>query len=119
MPAFFSPKAEPDIFEAAYSEMANLCHCAVPALGERVYSITFSSKGETWTATVGEELRGTRLVTRGRGRTKREFQVPLANAATVIAIFPGVPYHVWHDGASRVWANPFLAGDILSVTRFS
>jgi hypothetical protein len=119
MPAFFIPEVEPEKYEEVYQDLANACGWVAPPVGDRVYSITFSSKGETWTATVGEKLKGTKVITKGRGRTRREFTAPLSNESTVIAIFPGVPFHVWHNGASRVWANPFLAGDPMSVTKFS
>lgn len=110
MPAFFVPHIKPEKSEEAYAELAAACHCGVPGPNERVYSITFTHDGETWTATVGEQLKGNKTVTRGRGRTKSEYNVPLSNASTVMAIFPNVPYFVWHDGVSHQWANPFMAG---------
>jgi hypothetical protein len=45
--------------------------------------------------------------------------MPLSDDANVIAIFPGVPYYVWHNGASKVWDNPFLAGEPFEITYFA
>lgn len=119
MPSFFVPDVAADKQEEAYAFFAEQCHRAVPPLADRIYSITYTHNGEVWTATVGETLRGsvTRVKTVRRQRTERT--IPLSNPSVVMAIFPGVPFHVWHNGASRVWANPFLTGEPLSITRFA
>ena len=116
--SFFVPQVASDKQEQAYEELARACGCSPAAAGNRIRSITFRSNGETWTATVGGTLRGTVTKTsRVRGQ-RVERSVPLSNGSTVIAIFAGVPYRVWHDGASGVWSNPFLAGEPSSVVMF-
>lgn len=117
--SFFVPQVASDKQEQAYEELARACGCSPAAVGNRICSITFRSNGETWTATVGETLRGTVTKTsRVRGQ-RVERSIPLSNGSTVIAIFAGVPYRVWHDGASGVWSNPFLAGEPSSVMMFA
>jgi hypothetical protein len=91
---------------------------AVLPVDERIYSITFTSNGETWLATVGEELRGSVTRTQKSLGQKVERKALLSNGSTVMAIFAGNPYQVFHDNASRVWANPFLVGSPTSVARF-
>jgi hypothetical protein len=117
MAQFFIPGTDPDNWEEVYGTLAKLCGRDVPPAGERVYSITFTHEGEVWTATVGETLRGSKTVKRGRSRVERT--VPLSNRSTVMAIFPDVPFLVWHDGEARTWANPFLTGEPVAITRFS
>ena len=119
MPAFFVPEVPAEKQEEVYTALAHRCGCAVPQPKDRVYSIRFRHDGEDWTATVGEELRGTKTVTKGRGRNKIERSVPLSNSSKVVAIFDGVPFFVWHNGASHIWANPFMAGRPYMVTLFS
>lgn len=118
-PAFFVPKLEPGEFEECYLALAAAANCAAPPLGSRIYSISFSSNGEQWTATVGQQLRGSVVKTSRRRGQRVEHTMHLSNSSTVLAIFPGVPFQVWHDQASRVWANPFLAGQPTSITYFS
>lgn len=118
-PAFFVPMVMPEKQAECYVEFARMIGRVVPAPGSRVYSITFSHNGERWTATVGEQLRGSVTKTsRVRGQ-KIERTVALSNGSTVMAIYPGVPFHVWHDYASRAWANPFLTGEPTSITYFA
>ncbi|MDF7774050.1 hypothetical protein P1X14_02225 [Sphingomonas sp. AOB5] len=113
------PKVVAEKQEDAYAELARLAGRSVPPLGQRIYSITYTHNMEVWTATVGEQLRGTATkVSRVHGK-KVERIVPLSNPSTIMAIFPGVPFHVWHDGMSRTWANPFLTGEPRSITYFS
>jgi len=119
MPSFFVPHIDPEKHEEIYAELAQIAQRAVPLAGSRIYSITFRHNGETWTATVGETLKGTRIHTKGRGRTRIEREVPVRDGSTVMAIFPGVPFMVWHDGASRHWTNPFMAGEPSSITYFT
>ncbi|WP_076070442.1 hypothetical protein [Sphingomonas montana] len=117
-PSFFVAKVAPEKQEECYVELARAIGRAAPTAGSRIYSITFTHNGERWTATVGEQLRGSATRTsRVRGQ-KVERMVPLSNGSTVMAIFPSVPFHVWHDGASGAWANPFLTSEPTSITYF-
>jgi hypothetical protein len=121
---FFVPGATPDAQEAVFAELARFAKQPVPPQSERVYSITYDHGGGEWRATVGETLRGVR---RKRIRTKGttvEREMPVHDAALVLAIFPGVPYVVVTDcrpvGRVRsAWRNPFLAGAPKAVTLFS
>lgn len=117
--AFFVPGVSANDQEQAYGELALACGCAPAPTGKRIRSITFRSNGETWTATVGEKLSGSATKLSRAGGQRVERTVALSNSSTVIAIFAGVPFQVWHDGASRVWSNPFLAGQPSSVTMFA
>ena len=117
---FFLPFIEPEHAEAAYTELAKSSGVVVPDHSMRVFSITFTHNGEVWTATVGETLAGIRNRTVGRGRTKREFEQKLTDAATVVAIFASHPYIVWTNaGAVRSkWSNPFYVGEVGRITYF-
>lgn len=57
-PAFFVPRVAPENQEECYVEFARAIGRAAPAAGSRIYSISFTHNGERWTATVGEQLRG-------------------------------------------------------------
>jgi hypothetical protein len=125
-PLFFLPAATPETQESIFVEFARLADRPVPATGERVYSITYTHNGEIWTSTVGESSRGFRRKTMGKGRDQQEREIPLADPALTLAIFPGNPYVVvtdhgiggHHRGSD--WANPFMVGEssIKSTTRF-
>lgn len=118
-PSFFVPKVPPEKQEEIYLELARAIGRAAPTGGARIYSISYTHNGEHWTATVGEQLRGSATKTsRSRGQ-RVERTLPLSNDSTVLAIFPGVPFQVWHDNVSRTWANPFLTGEPTSITYFS
>jgi hypothetical protein len=116
---FFVPQVKEGMDEEAYRHLAKIAGCVPAPPQRRVYSIVFGHNGETWVAAVGEKLRGTKTVTKGRGRSRVDREVPVYNEATVMAIFDHVPFIVCHDGASREWANPFLAGKPRSVTYFA
>jgi hypothetical protein len=116
---FFVPNSPGGDHELAYKALAAFAGTSAAPPGERIYSITFISNGETWTATVGQQLKGTGTITKGRGRQRTVREVPLHNGATVLAIFAGHPFLVCHDGASRTWANPFLAGQPRAVVYFA
>jgi len=101
-----------------------MAHCAAPELSQRVYSIAYTHNGEEWVATVGQQLRGVQRRKVRSGGTSVERECPVADPATVLAIFPGSPYIVVtnHRIAANVvskWENPFMAGQPKSVTRFS
>jgi hypothetical protein len=122
---FYIPGVEDDAAEERYAECAMLCGVAVPAVGERIESITFVHHGETWTATVGETLKGERVQTRQRNRRSAEIRTPLRDSATVLAIFSGEPYKILTDARplttlSSQWANPFDMGqrEIRNSRRF-
>jgi len=119
MPNFFVPLIDNTDQEPAYQEMARLYGAGIPAPGDRVYSISWRHNGTLWTATVGEELRGVETVTKGRGRTRKEIEVPRSTSDTVLAIFPGLPFIIAHDNRSRVWNTPIYAGNPSSVVRFT
>lgn len=122
---FFIPGVEDDAAEDRYAECAKLCRVAVPAMGERIESITFVHHGETWTATVGETLKGEKVQTRQRNRRPVEIRTPLRDGATVLAIFSGEPYKILTDAQPLTslrsdWDNPFNMGqrEIRNVRRF-
>lgn len=126
-PAFFVPAATPEQEEAVFVGLARIADgAAVPPIGERIYSITYSHDGEIWTSTVGETSRGIRRRTVGRGSAKREHENKLSDPAIALAIFPGEPYRVVTDhgiggrNTGSTWANPFYVGQssIKSLTRF-
>jgi hypothetical protein len=118
-PQFFLPDISPEKFDEALADFAKFAGTGVPALDQRIYSVVFTSNGEEWTATVGEQLRGVKTTTQGRGRDKRERQAAVYNESTVLAIFPGEPYLVVHNSASRAWNNPISAGGIRKVVPFA
>jgi hypothetical protein len=121
---FFVPEAPPEQQEAAFVELARFANQPVPQLSERVYSITYDHGPEEWRATVGETLRGVRRKRIRSEGTTVECQMPIRDAARVLAIFPGTRYLIVTDSrpVGRVrsgWRNPFLADALKSVTRFS
>lgn len=119
MPAFFVPFVEPEDQEAAYQEIAALVGAAARPLENRIYSMTWRHDGETWTATVGETLRGVATVTSGRGREKRYREVPRSSSDTVLAIFPGHPGLIAHDNKSKYWNFPILTGEAQAIVKFN
>jgi len=112
-PCFFVPGFAPDEQEAAYAHMAAHGSRPVPPMGQRIYSLTFRHDGIVWTATVGSSMRGVRAKL-----VKKVWKETPVSGTVIAAIFPGPPYVLFHQGRS-VWENPFYAGDIKSVTRFS
>lgn len=118
MPDFFFPMVDPDKQEDAYQQVAKYVGAAPLALGERVYSMTWRHNSATWTATVGETLHGTEIITTGRGRNRREREVPRSSTDTVLAIFPGNPGMIAHDNKSKVWNLPIYTGEALLLVRF-
>ena len=119
IPGFFVPLAALEKQEQAYAALAEAAGRAVLPPAERIYSISFRHDSEDWIATVGQPLRGSKIRTSRRRGRRVEQTIPLSNPSLVLAIFPGVPFLVWHDLTSRAWANPFLAGEPRSITRFS
>jgi hypothetical protein len=125
-PAFFIPRTMPEAYEADYAEWAKFCGASVPSVNERIYSITFESRGEKWTATVGEILRGVSHKNRRSNLKGERFQqtTDLADPATVIAIFSGGTFMVatnyrFAPGVCSEWENPFMAGQPESIVYFS
>ena len=128
MRKFFVPSEHADFTveqqESAYAGFAAWCGRAVPGHGRRIYSITYVHDGIEWTATVGETLRGVRHKTVTSRGVKRQQTSYASDQATVLAIFPGVPYFVvtsaelWANVRSG-WVNPFMAGQPKSVTYFA
>jgi hypothetical protein len=119
MPEFFVPFVEPQNQEDAYLQIAEYIGAAPRALVERIYSMTWRHDGVVWTATVGETLRGVEKITTGRGRDRREREVPRSSDDTVLAIFPGSPGLIAHDNKSKRWNLPILTGAALSSVRFA
>lgn len=118
MPRFFVPFAEPGKQEEMYAACAALAGTGGRPQNERVYSMTWRHDGVRWTATVGETLRGIETVTTGRGRERREREVPRSTDDTVMAIFPGTPGLIVHDNKSRRWNLPILTGAAINLTLF-
>ena len=120
-PLFFLPATTPERFESAYTEMANWCHCVIPNLEKRIYSITFIDEdrgNEEWTATVGEVLRGVRS---GRQLGRKS---SLRDGATVQAIFSGPQFTVVTNyrvapSIRSNWENPFYVDKPTSITYFA
>lgn len=112
-----------DTEESLYADFARLCALSAPPLAERIYSITFMSRADEWTATVGRQLRGiSRPRTRSRSRKVGQVQ-HLTDPAMVLAIFPGTPFkvvtnHLLPGRVGLLWENPFLAGEPRSITYF-
>jgi hypothetical protein len=102
-PIFFLPGATPGNQEAQYADLAKRCHCDVPGLDARIYSIVFIRADVEWKATVGEILTGISRPRRGEPRMVD------SDGTKVSAIFAGSPYQVWTNGFPTQWANPFLA----------
>lgn len=119
VPQFFLPHCEPDEQEEIYERLATDCHRTVPS--QRIFSISYRHDADHWTATVGAQLQGSRTEWKGSRRKGTERTITLHDPATVLAIFPGVPYMVYTDGGRgrTRWENPFLAGDPISVTYFT
>ena len=118
MPEFFVPLLEPERQEEAYHQLAAHVGAFGRPAGERIYSMTWRHDRVIWTATVGEKLRGTETVVVGRGRDKREQEVPRSTSDTVLAIFPGSPGLIAHDNHSRRWNMPILTGQELQLVHF-
>lgn len=115
---FFVPFAAEGDQEARYLKLARRAGASPAGPGRRVRSITFESRGEIWTATVGERLRGIAETSRRvRGQVIERVH-HRSDPSIVTAIFEGDPYRVCHDGASRAWENPFWAGGVRSVSYF-
>jgi hypothetical protein len=120
---FFVPHANSDEAESVYEGFARWCGVDVPSANRRIASITFTHDGAQWTATVGEQLRGS--ITRRRRRKAGTVDVttPLSDPAAVLAIFAGNPYFVVTDGRPlggvvSGWVNPLMAGRPTAVTYF-
>ena len=119
MTAFFVPLVDAEDQERVYDRLAQMAGTGAPQLENRIYSITWKHGRVEWTATVGEQLTGMELIVKGRGRQQRTFEVPRSSVDTVLAIFPGVPFLIAHDGRSGIWNQPILAGNPSRVVRFS
>jgi hypothetical protein len=75
-------------------------------------------------AEVGATLRAVRTVRRQRAGKKVDVTERSGDPATVLAVFPGVPYIVVTDGRPiggvvSAWVNPFMASSQPKVTYFS
>ena len=120
-PAFFVPNARPEAQEEAYANLARFAHQPVAPVGERIYSITFHSNMQEWTATVGELLYGHTLPPR---RRPSAHQRAVQDSARVLAIFAAAepaPHIVVTDAGinprvASALVNPFMAGRPGTVT---
>jgi hypothetical protein len=91
-PLFFLPHQSREKQEASFAHMAAGLNRTVPAIGERVYSISFDSDGSLWVATVGEHLRGRKpILVQGKNIGWGPW---FDDPSLVLAIFPGAPYIV-------------------------
>lgn len=125
-PQFFLPPPFHNRSEDNYLKFARWCNCSIPTDDRRVFSITFKHNGVEWTATVGEQLHGTR-----RHPVKSKAFIPppdrlepLNDPATVLAIFEGNPFFVvtnkgYDPDVRSLWENPFMAGQPESVHYFA
>jgi hypothetical protein len=122
---FFVPEIVAEDAEEAYANYAKLTGSSPQPHGKRIRSISWRPRmDELWTAEVGSKLSGKKNAVKGRGATRREYTESLHDGATVLAIFPGVPYRVLTDkkinpAVRSAWENPFLASaDPVSVVAF-
>lgn len=116
---FFVPDTDKEEFETIYKRFADAAGVEVPVLADRVYSIEFSSNGETWNATIGEQLKGTKKLQKTNGDTEK-----ISDGAKVLAIFRSSPYVVLTNkdidpNVRSNWVNPFFAGMPTKVVNFS
>ena len=100
--------------------MAMACHRPPLPPNERIFSIVYMHDGVERTATVREQLHGSKTTTK-RGRESRSRH---SDGATVLAIFSGNSYRVVtiaspFGNKRSVWANPFMAGEPKRVTLFA
>ena len=112
------PIRRADKQEEAYEQIARFIGADPRAVDDRIYSMTWRHNRTVWIATVGEKLRGIETVVAGRGRDKREREVPCHSDDTVLAIFPGNPGLIAHDNKSRMWNLPILTGESWNIVRF-
>ncbi|HEX8643339.1 MAG TPA: hypothetical protein VF702_05430 [Allosphingosinicella sp.] len=119
MSTFFVPGVDAENQERVYEELAALANVATPVRKDRVYSITWRHDGVEWTATVGEQLRGSQTITKGRGRLQRMITIPRSSSDTVLAIFRGLPFVIVHDNQTRTWNLPIYAGNPSRIVPFS
>jgi hypothetical protein len=118
-PEFFLPATSHIDEETALAYMANGLNRPVPAMGERVYSISFESDGTLWRATVGERMKG-RKPKLAKGKKVGWEDWWFDDTALVLAIFPPVPYFVvvFPDVHSHFRDDAFAATPI-GTTLFS
>jgi hypothetical protein len=122
-PPFFVPAATDENRDEVYADLAAMCSRPVPDEARRIYSITYTHDGSTWTATVGEELHGTYTRQRRSRGLAVERTTRRRDPARVLAIFEGNPYIVVTDArplgsTASEWANPFIAGQPRTVRLF-
>jgi len=119
---FFVPFAQPGTEESAYAELAQVAGRPIPPPSRRIASIEFDHNGEHWIAEVGKTMRGTRF-SNGRRKSKHQSVTHLSDPATVLAIFPGIPYMVvtnarFVPSVRSYWENPFMVGQYGVVNYF-
>jgi hypothetical protein len=122
MTTFFVPNSRDGKDEELYATLAKMAGRAPQPPGERIESISWTHDGEEWVATVGQQLRGTKIQMRTRQKKRVSVTERLSDPATVLAIFPGTPYLVVTnkglDAVRSYWENPFMAGQPNSVRFF-
>jgi hypothetical protein len=112
-PAFFVPNVPEEKQEETFAGLAKFAGAAVPPLDGRVWRIEWVHDGERWTGEVGKQMHGEKIP--GRRSKPRAWVEKVSDPATVLAIFPDVPWFVVTDkapiGTARsAWENPFMAG---------
>lgn len=118
MPKFFVPFVDQANQEDAYEAIARMIGAAPRPLKDRAYSMTWQHHKTVWTATVGKKFTGVETIVVGRGRNKREREVPRSSDDTVLAIFPGEPGLIAHDNKSRTWNLPVYTGSGWNIVMF-
>lgn len=101
--------------EGRYDQLARFAGRSPAAPDRRVEQIEWRHDDESWTATVGQTLHGTRIRKATRKGKRVDVTEQLSDPARVLAIFEGDPTLVVTDavlrpGARSEWVNPFLAG---------
>lgn len=117
MGTFFVPDAiPPDLDDKGrYEELARFAGRRPAAPERRIEQIEWWHDGESWTATVGQTMHGTKIRKATRKGKRVDVTDHLSDPARVLAIFGGDPTLVVTDagfrpGARSAWVNPLMAG---------
>lgn len=108
--------------EDAYETLTRLCGRQPAPRDRRIESIVFEHNAEEWTATVGEELRGTEVTKRRRKAGIVDVMERSSDRASVVAIFAGDPYLVFTNkniyGIRSIWESLFMVGQPRTISYF-
>jgi hypothetical protein len=114
-PTFFIPGCPPEDQEKLYAAMAKDCeNVAVPAIGQRIYAISYRHNGDVWFATVGQTQTGKRPIWKSGKKTEEMMNIEDPNL--VLAIFPFTTHDLCWVYTS---GGPFIAGEVGRTDRFS